>query len=102
MHTHTHTHSGFRRNVDTFPLSFLDTHAHTATAFARSYAVFECAACGQEVAAPNVGGRVEDPTGCAGCKKKWSMALQHNKGQYTDKQLVKMQVRGAGGVRVCV
>ncbi|KAG2450350.1 hypothetical protein HYH02_004855 [Chlamydomonas schloesseri] len=55
------------------------------------YAVFECAACGAEVAAPNVGGRVEDPTGCTACKKKWCMVLQHNKGQYTDKQLVKMQ-----------
>ncbi|KAG2441090.1 hypothetical protein HXX76_003942 [Chlamydomonas incerta] len=55
------------------------------------YAVFECASCGAEVAAPNVSGRVEDPTACAACKKKFSMVLQHNKGQYTDKQLVKMQ-----------
>ncbi|GLC33284.1 hypothetical protein PLESTB_000350900 [Pleodorina starrii] len=55
------------------------------------YAVFECAACGHEVATPNVNGRVEDPTSCPSCKKKWSMALQHNKGSYTDKQLIKMQ-----------
>ncbi|GIL91733.1 hypothetical protein Vretimale_14863 [Volvox reticuliferus] len=55
------------------------------------YAVFECAACGHEVATPNVNGRVEDPTSCPACKKKWSMVLQHNKGSYTDKQLVKMQ-----------
>ncbi|GIL62005.1 hypothetical protein Vafri_16331 [Volvox africanus] len=55
------------------------------------YAVFECAACGHEVATPNVNGRVEDPTSCPSCKKKWSMVLQHNKGSYTDKQLVKMQ-----------
>lgn len=40
----------------------------------------------------NVGGRVEDPTACPACKKKWSMVLQHNKGSYADKQMIKMQV----------
>ncbi len=49
---------------------------------------------------PNVGGRVEDPTACPACKKKWSMVLQHNKGSYADKQMIKMQV-GWGGLGGC-
>ncbi|GFR47266.1 hypothetical protein Agub_g8953 [Astrephomene gubernaculifera] len=55
------------------------------------YAVFECASCCHEIATANVNGRVEDPTQCPACKKSWTMGLQHNKGSYTDKQLVKMQ-----------
>ncbi|KAG2484937.1 hypothetical protein HYH03_016323 [Edaphochlamys debaryana] len=55
------------------------------------YAAFVCAACSREVTAPNVNGRVEDPTKCPGCGKSWSMVLNHNLGAYSDKQLVKMQ-----------
>jgi DNA replicative helicase MCM subunit Mcm2 (Cdc46/Mcm family) len=64
---------------------------HPPSLSSPSYAAFVCAACGHQVVAANVGGRVEDPTSCPACQKKWCMALQHNRGGYSDKQAVRLQ-----------
>ena len=41
------------------------------------------------------GGTIEEPTKCTNptCGKAWTMQLMHNWGEYSNKQLTKMQVR---------
>ncbi len=54
--------------------------------FCSSYAGY-CACCEQ----------VQEPEKCDGCGAKFSLALIHNLSAFTNKQMVKMQVRRRGG-----
>lgn len=56
-------------------------------------AVFGCSVCGVEVTQAVKSGVVDEPSACPGCQGKWTMRLTHNRCQFRDKQLVKMQVR---------
>ncbi len=56
--------------------------------------LFKCESCGAETVAWNVEGIIEEPTVCpdAGCGAKHLMKLLHNRSEFSNKQLIKMQV----------
>eukprot|EP00891_Asterochloris_glomerata_P005527 jgi/Astpho2/5527/fgenesh1_pm.00079_%23_8_t len=55
--------------------------------------LFKCESCGAEAVAWNVEGIIEEPTVCpdAGCGAKHLMKLLHNRSEFSNKQLIKMQ-----------
>ena len=57
---------------------------------------FQCQRCGAAQHAVHEGGRVEEPEVCRNCQAKWSCTLIHNLSDFTNKQMVKMQVGEAG------
>lgn len=58
--------------------------------------MFRCERCGMGHEAVHEGGRVAEPEQCVGCGAKWSCSLIHNLSSFTNKQMVKMQVRACG------
>ena len=60
-------------------------------------ACFRCDACGTEEVRFNDRGMIDEPTKCsnANCGEKFTMKVVHNRSQFFDKQVVKMQARGA-------
>lgn len=52
---------------------------------------FRCTKCGRSELINNVGGRIEEPQDCAGCKAKFSFEIIHNLCRFLDRQLVKFQ-----------
>ena len=56
-----------------------------------SVAFFRCQKCGESVKVANDRGRIEEPTSCTKCSAKFQMELVHNRCEFMDKQLVKLQ-----------
>jgi len=67
--------------------------------------MFQCERCKHAHHVVHDSGRVAEPEQCNGCGAKWACTLIHNMSTFTNKQMVKMQVRRRGGspfVCVCV
>ena len=56
-----------------------------------SVAFFRCLKCGESTRVANDRGRIEEPNACDKCSAKFQMELVHNRCEYIDKQLVKLQ-----------
>ena len=56
-----------------------------------STAFFQCYVCHASVAVEIDRGRISEPTLCRNCNTNHSMVLIHNRSQYTDKQITKLQ-----------
>lgn len=54
-------------------------------------AFFRCYVCSFEMAVEIDRGRIPEPSICRNCQTKYSMGLVHNRCQFTDKQMVKLQ-----------
>ncbi|KAG8228953.1 hypothetical protein J437_LFUL007704 [Ladona fulva] len=54
-------------------------------------AFFRCVECGSEATVENERGRVTEPTLCTHCNTNYCFTLIHNRSQFTDKQMVKLQ-----------
>lgn len=66
----------------------------------RRMGVFICEQCGHEVSERNDRGRVKEPSKCPNdaCKARFSMRLHHNRCLFSNKQIIKMQVRAVPGL----
>ena len=53
--------------------------------------MFKCGVCGKLEQAFNDRGRIDEPAACPNCQHKFTMALQHNRCRFSNKQMVKMQ-----------
>merc|ERR1719376_563438 len=56
-----------------------------------SEAFFQCSVCGNTCEVEIERGRIAEPTLCPNCQSNHSFALVHNRSQFTDKQMVKLQ-----------
>lgn len=56
-----------------------------------SQALFQCAVCHFEKEVGVDRGRIGEPTVCPNCSTRYSMSLIHNRCQFTDKQMIKLQ-----------
>ncbi|XP_046387076.1 DNA replication licensing factor MCM4 [Ischnura elegans] len=54
-------------------------------------AFFRCVVCGAESVVENERGRISEPTLCSHCNTNHCFSLIHNRSQFTDKQMVKLQ-----------
>ena len=54
-------------------------------------AFFKCYVCGNTASVEIDRGRIAEPTLCTNCNTNHSFALVHNRSQFTDKQMVKLQ-----------
>ena len=54
-------------------------------------AFFKCYVCGSTASVEIDRGRIAEPTLCTNCNTNHSFALVHNRSQFTDKQMVKLQ-----------
>ena len=54
-------------------------------------AFFRCYVCSATVAVEIDRGRIAEPAICRNCQTKHSMGLIHNRSQFSDKQMVKLQ-----------
>ncbi|KAJ8042333.1 DNA replication licensing factor mcm4-A [Holothuria leucospilota] len=54
-------------------------------------AFFRCYVCSFETSVEIDRGRIPEPTVCRNCQTKYSMGLVHNRCQFSDKQMVKLQ-----------
>lgn len=88
METHIH--------ASTYALTHALSHAHTArSAFAHHIVHVFCRACvianRHQVMIDR--GRIDEPTSCNLCANTMSMELVHNRCLFTDKQMIRLQVR---------
>jgi len=54
-------------------------------------AFFQCHVCRHTQSVEIDRGTINEPTSCANCNTQQSMMLVHNRSQFTDKQMIKMQ-----------
>lgn len=54
-------------------------------------AFFKCYVCGNTASVEIDRGRIAEPTLCTNCNTNHSFALVHNRSQFTDKQMIKLQ-----------
>lgn len=54
-------------------------------------AFFKCYVCGTTASVEIDRGRIAEPTLCTNCNTNHSFALVHNRSQFTDKQMIKLQ-----------
>ena len=54
-------------------------------------AVFRCSVCHFVVSVEVERGRIAEPTLCTNCNTNHSFAMQHNRSQFNDKQMIKLQ-----------
>lgn len=54
-------------------------------------AFFKCYVCGNSTTVEIDRGRIAEPTLCTNCNTNHSFALVHNRSQFTDKQMIKLQ-----------
>lgn len=54
-------------------------------------AFFRCYVCGNTTSVEIDRGRIAEPTLCTHCNTNHSFALVHNRSQFTDKQMIKLQ-----------
>ncbi|XP_033755282.1 DNA replication licensing factor mcm4-A-like isoform X2 [Pecten maximus] len=54
-------------------------------------AFFKCYVCGNSASVEIDRGRIAEPTLCTNCNTNHSFAMVHNRSQFTDKQLIKLQ-----------
>eukprot|EP00127_Corallochytrium_limacisporum_P003633 Clim_evm21s151 gene=Clim_evmTU21s151 len=56
-----------------------------------SSALYKCENCQYEVVVANEAGNIREPEVCDNCQSQRSMAIVHNRGEFKDKQLIKLQ-----------
>jgi len=54
-------------------------------------AFFKCYVCGNTASVEIDRGRIAEPTLCTNCNTNHSFALVHNRSQFSDKQMIKLQ-----------
>jgi hypothetical protein len=64
-------------------------------------ALYKCESCGAEEYVMNDRGRVEEPSVCQSCHKRWGQRLIHNRSAFFDKQIIKLQVNPASFAALC-